>query len=155
MYKTTENHVSIHLVPFISSCCSYWLCLLFVVVFLSLCLFLKSCFVADDSRERLKIPIVIENKSSDLVAFHSTTLSLIPTDEGRSPSVTLHFESDICHFVELSETSKSLKWFLPMGLWSRVMAFSLNFWPFFEYRAINQIKEFWPEISSIDWPNHL
>ena len=56
--------------------------------------------------------------------------------------MTLHFESDICHFVELSETSTSLKGFLPMGLWSRVMAFSLNFWPFFEYRAINQIKEF-------------
>ena len=80
MYKTTENHVSIHLVPFISSCCSYWLCLLFVVVFLSLCLLLKSCFVADDGRERLKIPIVIENKTSNLIAFHSTALSLIFTE---------------------------------------------------------------------------
>ena len=47
--------------------------------------------------------------------------------EERYPSVTLRFEPDICHFVELDETSKSLEGFLPMGLWSRVMAFLLNF----------------------------
>ena len=54
-------------------CCYYWLCLFFVVVF--------SLFVRVLIRwwwpKRLKIPIVIENKISYLISFHSTALSFI------------------------------------------------------------------------------
>jgi hypothetical protein len=61
------------------------------------------------------------------LSVHRLVLTIHIASEGTSPSVSLSFESDICHFVELSETSKSLKGFLPIGLWSRVMAFLLNF----------------------------
>ena len=65
---------------------------------------------------------IIFSISNDL----ALSTEVFQTHERRSPSVTLHSESDMCHFVELSETGKSLKGFLPMGLWSRVMAFLLN-----------------------------
>ena len=55
------------------------------------------------------------------------------SEKGTLPSVNLGFELDIRRFVELSETSKTVEWLLPLDIRSRVMALLLNFRPIFRY----------------------
>jgi len=64
------------------------------------------------------------------------------TNEANSPSVTRRFQSDMHQFVELKETRKSLKGFVPMGCPGHVMTVLLDFQPLAGYIWQNSITEF-------------
>ena len=55
------------------------------------------------------------------------------THKGTVPSVNLRFESGICRLVEPNRASKTVKAFVPSGLWSGVLVFLLNFRPIVRY----------------------
>jgi len=86
---------------------------------------MTSCFRKNRIFEFVRDIKLWKNISMGKDPHHKSFISY----EGRSSGVTFRFESEIYHFVELSETSKSLKGFFPMGSRSRVMAFPLNFCP--------------------------
>ncbi len=59
----------------------------------------------------------------------STNVTTSWTYEGRDPSVTRRFESDVYQFEELNETRKSLKGFVLIPCTSCVLVVLLHFPP--------------------------
>ncbi len=90
-----------------------------------------------------------------LVEFSSAQKSICLSgaamaDEGTSPSVTRRFQSDLYKFIELDDTRRSLKEFVPIRCPSRVMTVLLNCRPLRTHIWENRITRFWPEILLTD-----